>query len=78
MKLRLDFLFTEISQHFGTDMVVFELEFLIHGHEKEVRYSKVICAVILKIIQPQPKYKTRNFQNLIRKRLLRDFIETKK
>ena len=32
MKLGLDFLFTDLSQHFGTDLVVFTLKFLIHGH----------------------------------------------
>ena len=32
MELGLDFLFTDLSQHFGTDLVVFTLKFLIHGH----------------------------------------------
>ena len=32
-------------------------------------YGKVICVAKLKVIQPQPKYKTRHFPNL-RKRLL--------
>ena len=32
MKLGLDFLFTDLSQHFGTDLVVFTLKFLIHGY----------------------------------------------
>ena len=32
MKLRLDFLFVDLSQHFGTDLVVFALKFFIHGH----------------------------------------------
>ena len=31
-KLRLDFLFTDLSQHFGTDLMVFALKFFIHGH----------------------------------------------
>ena len=33
MKLRLDFLFTDLSQHFGIYLVVFALEVFIHGHE---------------------------------------------
>ena len=56
-------------------MMVFELKLFIHGHEKEKRYIKVIFVEILKVIEPQPKYKTRNFQNLKRERLLRDLIE---
>ena len=32
MELGLDFLFTDLSQHFGTDLVVFTLKFLIHGY----------------------------------------------
>ena len=32
MKLRLDFLFTDLSQHFGIDLVVFALKFFINGH----------------------------------------------
>ena len=35
------------------------------------RWLEVICALKSKVIEPQPKYKTRSFQNLIRKRLLR-------
>ena len=32
MKLRLDFLFTDLPQHFGIYLVVFALKFFIHGH----------------------------------------------
>ena len=32
MKLRLDFLFTDLSQQFGIDLVVFALKLFIHGH----------------------------------------------
>ena len=35
-------------------------------------FYSLACVVKLNVIQPQPKYKTRNFQNLIKKRLLRD------
>ena len=58
MKLRLDF-------HFGIYLVVFAIKFFIYGHE-------VISVIKPKVIVPNPEYKTRNFQNLIRKRLLRD------
>ena len=36
------------------------------------RWLEVICVIESKVIQPQPKYKTKKFQNLVRKRLLRD------
>ena len=32
MKLRLDFLFTDLSQHFVMYLVVFALKFFIHWH----------------------------------------------
>ena len=32
MELRLDFVFTDLTQHFGIYLVVFALKFLIHGH----------------------------------------------
>ena len=32
MKLRLDFLFTDLSQDFKIYLVVFALKFFIHGH----------------------------------------------
>ena len=70
MQLRLDVLFTDPSQHFGRDLLVFSLKFLIHNVGK--MWRKVICFVKLKAIQPQPKYKTINFKNVIRKRLLSD------
>ena len=50
--------------------MVFALKFFIHiGMGIEVIYKvitlrKVICVVKLKVIQPQPKYKTLNFSNL--------------
>ena len=50
--------------------------FLIMGMGKTRRWSKVICVVKLKVTQPQPKYKNRNFSNL-KKRLLRDNWEQK-
>ena len=31
MKMRLDFLFPDLSQHFGLDLVVFALKFFIMG-----------------------------------------------
>ena len=31
MKLRLDFVVTDFSQHFGKDLVVFALKFFIHA-----------------------------------------------
>ena len=58
MKLRLDF-------HFGICLVVFTIKFFIYGHE-------VISVIKRKVIVPDPEYKTRNVQNLIKKRLLRD------
>ena len=74
INLKLDFPFTDFSQHF----VIY-----IGGHCTQVFYSlahgvrgklAVICVVnqVINMIQLQPKYKTRNFQNLIRKRFLRD------
>ena len=69
MKLKLDFLSTDLSQHFGIHLVVFALTFLFMGMDKW--YREVICFVKLKVTQTHPKYKTRNFPNL-RKRLLRD------
>ena len=68
--MRLGFLFTDLSQHYGIDLVVFPLKFFIHGRGGE-GWHKAIYVVKLKVIQPQPKYKTRKFQNLIRKILLR-------
>ena len=70
IKLRLDSLFTDLSQHFRIYLVVFALKFFIMGMGYK-RRRKVICVVKLRVIQPQPKYETRNFPNLT-KRLLRD------
>ena len=69
MKLRLDFLFTDLSQCFRIYLLVIVLKFFIHRHG--VRGDEAICFDKSKVIQPQPKYKTTHFQNLIRKRLLR-------
>ena len=55
--MRLDFLFTDLCQHFGANLVVFALKVFINWHV---------------LHELQIKYKTRNFQNLIKKRLLRD------
>ena len=70
IKLRRDSLFTDLSQHFRIYLVVFALKFFIMGMGYK-RWRKVICVVKLRVIQPQPKYETRNFPNLT-KRLLRD------
>ena len=73
IKLRLDFLFTDISQRFGIYLVVFALSFFIHQYwVRSDLKLEVICVIKSKVIQPQPKYKTRNFlkQNSLRKRLL--------
>ena len=73
IKLRLDFLFTDISQRFGMYLVVFALNFFIHQYwVRSDLKLEVICVIKSKVIQPQPKYKTRNFlkQNSLRKRLL--------
>ena len=50
MKLRLDFLFTDLSQCFGIDLMVFALKFFIQGHGCK-RWRKVICVVKLKVLQ---------------------------
>ena len=36
MKLRLDFVLTNLSQHFRIYLAVFALKFVIYGHGKEV------------------------------------------
>ena len=71
MKLRLCSFFIDLSQHFGIYLVVFALHFFIHGYGGKL-WLKVISVVKSRVVQPQQKYKTRNFQNLIRKRLLRE------
>ena len=66
MKLKLDFLFIDLSQHFGTDLVVFALMCFIHVHGSvrgDVKSTKL-----------QPKYKSRNFQNLIRKYIAQKYL----
>ena len=49
MNLRLDILFTDLSQHFKIDLVVLALEFLIHEYRCK-RWRKVICVLKLKVI----------------------------
>ena len=70
MKLRLNFLFTNHFQHFGIDLVVFGLKYFIRGQKVTRRIVNFV--VKLKVIQSQPKYKTRYFKNLIKNRLLID------
>ena len=36
LKLILDFLFTDLSQHFRIYLIVFALKYFIRGHELEV------------------------------------------
>ena len=73
-KLRLDFLFTDLCQQSGIDLV-FAIKFFIMG--MGMRWRKVIYVVYLRAIQLQSKYKTRNFQNVLRKDCSETFIETK-
>ena len=54
MKLRLDFLFTDLSQHFGIYLVTFALKFFIHGHGSEI--IKIICDVKSKVICLHNRY----------------------
>ena len=49
MNLRLDILFTDLSQHFKIDLVVLALEIFIHGYGCK-RWRKVICVMKLKVI----------------------------
>ena len=65
MKLKLDFFFTDLSQHSRIYLVFF------YSWAWVKRWYRVICVVKLKVIHPQPKYKTKNFPNL-RKNLIRD------
>ena len=60
MKLRLNFLFTDLSQHFRIYLVVFALKFFIH-----IGMGKSLCHESEKGIQPLPKHKNINFQNLV-------------
>ena len=41
MRLRLGLFFTDLSQQFGIDLVVFALKFFIHGHEYDCRKIKI-------------------------------------
>ena len=48
---------------------IYDVEYVTYAH---MRYVKACNGFVkLKVMQPQPKHKTRNFPNL-RKRLLRD------
>ena len=46
MKLRLGFLFKDLSQHFRMYLVVFALKFFIHGHGQEVTSSHLLICVV--------------------------------
>ena len=63
--------FRDLSQHFGI-YICWSLHpnVLFIGMGK--RSLEMICVIKSKVIQPQPKYKTISFQNLMRKRLLKD------
>ena len=70
MKLRLEFLFTDLLQHFG---IHFEIQYswayinedLISSVQTALSHHLAICCKS-KVIQPQTKYKSRNIQNLIK------------
>ena len=69
------FFFTDLSKQFSIYLVVFSLKLFIDGsmgsgvsndsNQSHQSYK-------IKSHNPQPKQKTRHFQNVIRKRLLRD------
>ena len=66
MKLRLDFLLTDLSQHFRIYLFngLLYSSFLFMGIFIRSDVQKVICVVKLKVAQLQPKYKIRNLPNL--------------
>ena len=68
-KLRLDFLFTDLSQHFGIYLVVFALKFFINRHGER---GEVIYVVKSNSHNYNPDIKPEIFKLLIRKRLLKD------
>ena len=72
MRLRLYFLFTNISQNFGMYLAVFASQ--VGSDSKSFN-----CVVKSKVIQPQLKYKTKDFLkfNSVRKRLLRLSLQPK-
>ena len=74
MKLRLEFPFTDLSQNFVIYIGLCTQVFYSSAWGLRGDLKSFICIVKSKVIniQPQSKYKTRNFQNLIRKRFLRD------
>ena len=77
MKLKLDFLFTDLSQHFGIYLVVVFAPkvFLFMGISK--RWHEVICVVKLTVIQPQPKYKNQKLFKFKEKIAQRHYLKTK-
>ena len=74
MKLRLDFLFRDFSQHFGIYLFGGLCAQDFHSLAWDKKWLEVICFAKSKFIQPQPKYKPRKILkfNSLRKRLPRD------
>ena len=70
IEIRLPF-YRSFSTFWKIYLVVFALKIFIHWPGLRVNLSH-LWLKIKSHIQPQPKYKTREFQNLMRKRLLRD------
>ena len=54
MKLRLDFLFADLSQHFGIYFLVVARKFFIHGHE--INLLKIIFDVKSEVVCSHNKY----------------------
>ena len=72
MNLRLDILFTDLSQHFKIDLVVLALEFFIHEYRCK-RWRSHLCPEIKSNrYNHNPNIKPDILKNLIRKRLLKD------
>ena len=81
MKLRLEFLFTDLLQHFGIHSEIqyswaYINEDLISSVQTALSHHLAMCCKS-KVIQPQTKHKSRNIQNLIKKYISETFIETK-
>ena len=66
MKLRLDFPFTDLSQHFGI-----YIWWSLHPSFSFIGMGHNFCVVKSKVtnIQPQPKYKTRNFSKFNKEKI---------
>ena len=64
MKLRLDFLFTDLSRQVFWNIFDGLCTQAFYASAWSKRWLEVICVIKSKAIQLQPKYKTRNFQNL--------------